>query len=128
MTVSVKKMDPNKDAQASLETHDIADTSNLPDFHGLLDYTERFLQNFPVNDINTLVEKIYKEREEAKLSEFYSNDDSVFDINNLEKLDMFSFENHTLDNYDYGDDDENHENSDYGDNYESSDNDDFVTV
>lgn len=124
-------MDPNKDAQASLDTQEseyTVDTSNLPDFHGLLDYTERFLQNFPVNDINTLVEKIYKEREEAKLSEFYSNDDSVFDINNLEKLDMFSFENHKLDNYDYGDDDENHENSDYGDNYESSDNDDFVTV
>lgn len=121
-------MDTNKDAQASLETNDITDTSYLPDFHGLLDYTERFLQNFPVNDINTLVEKIYKEREEAKLSEFYSNDDSVFDINNLEKLDMFSFENHTMDNYDYADEDENHENSDYGDNYESSDNDDFVTV
>ena len=123
-------MDPNKDAQASLETNDITDTSYLPDFNGLLDYTERFLQNFPVNDINTLVEKIYKEREEAKLSEFYSNsnDDSVFDINNLEKLDMFSFENHKLDNYDYADEDENHENSDYGDNYESSDNDDFVTV
>ena len=126
-------MDPNKDAQASLDTKEseyIVNTSNLPDFHGLLDYTERFLQNFPVNDINTLVEKIYKEREEAELSEFYSNsnDDSVFDINNLEKLDMFSFENHKLDNYDYGDDDENHENSDYGDNYESSDSDDFVTV
>ena len=56
-------MDTNKDAQASLETNDITDTSYLPDFHGLLDYTERFLQNFPVNDINTLVEKIYKERE-----------------------------------------------------------------
>ena len=125
-------MDANAPTQNTvvIDTHDIADTSNLPDFHGLLDYTERFLQNFPVNDINTLVEKTYKEREEAELSEFYSNsnDDMVFDINNLEKLDMFSFENHKLDNYDYADDYENHENSDYGDNYESSDNDDFVTA
>ena len=122
-------MDPNAHPQNSEITEDIVNTSNLPDFHGLLDYTERFLQNFPVNDINTLVEKIYKEREEAELSEFYSNsqENTEFDINNLEKLDMYDLENPQLDNNNYEED--NHELSDYGDNFESSDNDDdFVTV
>jgi hypothetical protein len=120
-------MDPNAPTE---NTEDIVDTPNLPDFYGLLDYTERFLQNFPVNDINTLIEKTYKEREEAELSEFYSNsqDDTLFDINNLENLDKYDFENSRLDNFDNYDED-NHELSDYGDNFESSDNDDdFVTA
>jgi hypothetical protein len=123
-------MDPNAPTLNTEITEDVVNTSNLPDFHGLLDYTERFLQNFPVNDINTLVEKIYKEREEAELSEFYSNshDDTVFDITNL---DMYDFENQRLDNYNYNNDEEDNQEqlSDYGDNFESSDNDDdFVTV
>ena len=114
-------MDPNEN------TNDIVDTSNLPDFHGLLDFTDRFLQNFPVNDINTLIEKIYKEREEAELSEFYSNceDDTVFDINNLEKLDMYDFENPRMDDYDNLDEPEE---PDEQDNYVISDEDDFTTV
>ena len=120
-------MDPNAHTE---NTEDIVDTSNLPDFHGLLDFTDRFLQNFPVNDINTLIEKIYNEREEAEMSEFYSNsyDDSLLDINNLENLDKYDFENSRLDNFNNYEED-NHELSDYGDNFESSDNDDdFVTA
>lgn len=74
-------------------------TNNLPDFWNMYYEAERFLETLPqTNNTLDIYDKIYRDREEEKLAEFYGyNDYDMDDLNNNEFLDEYNFNEY--DNY-----------------------------
>jgi len=68
-------------------------SNDLPDFWELYWHTERFLNDFPVNNnVLDIYDKIEREEEEEKLAEFYKyNEYDMDDLNNLDVLDEYDY-------------------------------------
>ena len=103
--------------------------NNLPDFWNLYCEAERFLSTLPqtMNNLD-IYDKIYRDREEEKLAEFYGyNEYDIDDLNNGDLLDQYHLDNGLDDNsrdenINTNDNETNHYTSD------ESDHSDFETV
>ena len=101
--------------------------NNIPDFWSLYWEAERFLETLPqtMNNLD-IYDKIYQDREEERLAEFYGyNEYDIDDLNNGDLLDQYHLDNGLDDNHR----DENtneHETNHY--TSDESDQSDFETV
>ena len=74
--------------------------NNLPDFWSLYCEAERFLSTLPqtMNNLD-IYDKIYQDREEERLAEFYGyNEYDIDDLNNGDLLDQYHLDNGLDDN------------------------------
>ena len=103
--------------------------NNLPDFWSLYWEAERFLETLPqTNNTLDIYDKIYSDREEERLAEFYGyNEYDIDDLNNGDLLDQYHLDNglddnHREENINTNEHETNHYTSD------ESDHSDFETV
>ena len=74
--------------------------NNLPDFWNLYCEAERFLSTLPqtMNNLD-IYDKIYQDREEERLAEFYGyNEYDMDDLNNGDLIDQYHLDNGLDDN------------------------------